>query len=268
MDWDAAYSNADHIPDFFEYPPRLEAAASVFRAGRAGRAELDIPYGPGARERFDLFQPDGDPKGLAVFVHGGYWHRLDKDMFSHMAAGAVARGWAVAMPRYTLCPEVRVRDITRQIRVAVEAAAGRVAGPIRLAGHSAGGHLVTRLLCEDAGLPDAVAGRIAHIVSISGVHDLRPLLKTQMNEVLKLDAEEAAAESPALAVPRPGARVFCWVGAAELPEFVRQNALLANIWTGLGAETQTFEAEGKHHLSVIEPLADPESRLVDVWLNT
>jgi arylformamidase len=31
------------------------------------------------------------------------------------------------------------------------------------------------------------------------------------------------------------------VGGAERSEFLRQNALLANIWTGLGAETSSAE---------------------------
>ena len=51
-------------------------------------------------------------------------------------------------------------------------------------------------------------------------------------ETLKLDAAEAAAESPALGLPRPGAEVDGWVGDDERPEFVRQATLLANVWTG------------------------------------
>lgn len=266
MDWDAAYSNADHVADSATYPPRLKMAASAFRAEIGARARLDIQYGPADRERLDLFMPEGDPKGLAIFVHGGYWHRNDKNMYSHLAVGALARGWAVAVPGYTLCPLVRVHEITQEIRAAVMKAAELVEGPINLAGHSAGGHLVSRMLCTDVDLPEAVARRLRQVVSISGVHDLRPLLKTRMNDMLKLDEAEAVAESAALATPREGARIFCWVGAAELPEFVRQNKLLANIWTGLGAHTRTFEAPGKHHLNVVEDLADPKSLLVDKWL--
>jgi len=33
----------------------------------------------------------------------------------------------------------------------------------------------------------------------------------------------------------------CWVGSAEVRNFIRQNALLANIWTGLGAQTCTVK---------------------------
>ncbi|MND02281.1 hypothetical protein D3C83_216030 [compost metagenome] len=59
----------------------------------------------------------------------------------------------------------------------------------------------------------------------------------------------------------------CWVGARERPEFLRQNALLANIWTGLGAGMAECVAEGRHHFDVIEDLANPESGLVDALLD-
>ena len=47
-----------------------------------------------------------------MFVHGGYWLRFDRDMWSHLAAGAVARGWACAIPSYTLAPEARISAMT------------------------------------------------------------------------------------------------------------------------------------------------------------
>src|SRR5438445_610327 len=70
----------------------------------SGRATLDVRYGERARNRFDLFGPEGRPKGLVVFVHGGFWKALDKSFWSHLARGSVEGGYAVAMPSYTLCP--------------------------------------------------------------------------------------------------------------------------------------------------------------------
>ncbi len=258
-DWDDAYANAAHIEGAQAYVPMWEKRARAFREGLAPGRRRAIAYGADAREDFELLLPPGAPRGLFVFVHGGYWRSMTRDLWSHLATGALGRGWAVALPGYVLCPQQRIRDITRSIAAAVDRAAQELPGPIRLAGHSAGGHLVARMGCADVAL--RAAPRIEKIISISGVHDLRPLMKTAMNDDLRLDLNEARAESPALREPRPGVDLLCWVGAGERPEFLRQNALLANVWTGCGAKTRAHEAPRRHHFSVIGDLADKTSAL-------
>jgi arylformamidase len=262
-DWTDAYANAPNIPGGDRWPAAWVQPAQAYRDALQGdgRADLDIRYGEGARNRLDLFRPEGRPKGLLVFVHGGFWKALDKSFWSHLARGPVESGYAVAMPSYTLCPEVRIAEITREIGTAIARAAAMVEGPLFLAGHSAGGHLVTRMISATSPLPDDVRSRIRHTVSISGLHDLRPLIKAAMNTELRIDEAEALAESPALLVPMPNTRLTCWVGSAERPEFVRQNALLANIWIGLGATTCVIEEPGRHHFNVIDGLADPDHQL-------
>lgn len=261
LDWDDAYANAAHIPGGETYPARWAEAAARFRDMRAGRDALDLAYGPSPRQRLDLFLPEGAPQGLVVFVHGGYWLAFDKSSWSHLAAGPLGRGWAVALPSYDLCPEVRISAITRQIGAAVALAASRVAGPLVLTGHSAGGHLASRLACADGPLAPALGGRLARVVPISGLFDLRPLLRTALNATLRLDAAEAAAESPALGTPRESVALTAWVGAEERPELRRQSALIANIWAGLDAATRLVEAPGRHHFDVIAELGDPASAL-------
>jgi acetyl esterase/lipase len=266
MDWNQAYDNIRAVGGVEDFMADQTARAEAFRNALGSRARLSIPYGDSDRTLLDIFMPEGKLVGLAIFVHGGYWQRLDRTIFSHLAAGALARGWAVAMPSYTLCPNIRISGITEQIGAAIRLVAGEVPGRLRLAGHSAGGHLVARMACEGAPL-GGLAAHVEHFLSISGVHDLRPLLRTAMNDVLDLDEAEANVESPALLRPKSGARMTCWVGGAELPEFRRQNALLANIWHGLGAVTAAHEAEGKDHFTVIEDLTDPQSTLVETWLD-
>jgi len=262
-DWDDAYANAPHVPGGAEYPARWAEAAAAFRSGLAAdRRREGLPYGRHPRERVDLFLPEGVGKGLVVFVHGGYWRAFDRDVWSHLAAGPLARGWVVAIPGYPLAPEARVAEITGSIAEAVTQLAAAIPGPIALAGHSAGGHLVIRQICADSRLSERAAGRLARVVPISGLFDLRPLLRLALNADLRLDAAEAAAESPALLAPRPGAAAHVWVGADERPEFVRQSALIANIWTGLRAEMTLTVEPGRNHYSVVEALADPQSPLV------
>ena len=232
-----------------------------------GRARLDLAYGEGERNRLDLFLPEGAPRGLVVYVHGGFWLRLDKSFWSHLAAGPLAHGYAVAMPSYTLCPAIRIGGIVRDVAAAIETAAGLVAGDLRLIGHSAGGQLVSRMVSQASPLSAVTLARIRHVLSLSGLHDLRPLMPTAMNERLHIDEAEATAESPALLRPVEGTRLTCWVGAMERAEFLRQNALLANIWTGLGATTMTVVEPNRHHFDIVDGLADPGHPLTRTLLS-
>lgn len=267
-DYDDAYANGAYIDGAAEYPPRWNDLAQAFRDRMrdAGRARLDLGYGPGPRNRLDLFLPEGEAKGLAVFVHGGYWRAFDKSVWSHLAAGSLAHGFAVAMPGYTLCPDNRIAGIALEIAAAISLAAGEVAGPIRLSGHSAGGQLVTRMISGTALLPEAVLARIVGVTSISGVHDLRPIMKTAMNETLHIDADEAGVESPVLLTPLAAIPVTAWVGLAERPEFVRQNRALFEIWRGFETPMSMHEEPGRHHFDVIDGLADPDHPLCRAFL--
>jgi len=263
-DWETAYDNRAAVAGADTLPAAWSAAAAAFRAERGERAAT-LRHGASARSVVDLFRPAETARGLAVFVHGGYWMRNAPALFSHLAAGALDRGWAVAMPGYDLCPEVRIADISRQVAAGVEAAAEVVPGPVRLSGHSAGGHLASRIVC-DAGLSANVLDRVAGVLSISGLHDLRPLMRTPMQATLALDLAEARAESPALQEPRAAAPVTAWVGAEELPELRRQSALLANVWTGCGLVTRLVEDAGHDHFSVIAGLASADSPIAEAWL--
>jgi len=261
-DWDDAYANAAHIPGAADYIARWESDSAAFRKSWL-KKDLDVVYGDGPRNRLDVLHPEGASRGLAIFVHGGYWLRFDKTYWSHFAAGPLAKGWATCLPSYDLAPNVRIAEITGQIASAIAKAASRVEGPIRLAGHSAGGHLVSRMICEDSPLPTEVLGRIERVVSISGLHDLRPLRNTKMNESFQMSEEEAIAESPALKRPAGPCPVVAWVGRAERPEFLRQSQLLADAWPS----ARYHEDPDLHHFNVIDGLKDPGSELSSALLS-
>ncbi|MHC1551121.1 alpha/beta hydrolase [Phyllobacterium sp. K27] len=269
IDWDDAYSNFAYIPDGASYPGKWRTEAAQFRSEMDGKGLLksDIAYGPDARNRLDLFMPWGELKGLMVFIHGGYWKEdFDKSVWSYLAKGAHVCGFAVAIPSYVLCPHVRISEITAQVGLAVTKAAEEVAGPIHLTGHSAGGHLVARMVTATSPLSQAIRQRIRKTVPISALTDLRPLMKTKMNETLRLDATEARLESPALLEPQEGIDLTAWVGADERPEFVRHNALLANIWSGFDCNITAVEEPEKHHANIIEGLTRPDHLLTRTLL--
>jgi len=255
-----AYENAAYIPGGQEYPEHWEDAALEFRQieQAIGRARLNLPYGPGARNALDLFLPAGPAKGVIVFVHGGYWKAFDRSYWSHFAGGATAAEWAVAMLSYSLAPEARISEITTEIAAAVDYAAGLVGGPIRVTGHSAGGHLAARMNCADTPLAATTVQRIDRIVPISPLSDLRPLMQTEMNGILRLDDDEAARESPVLAHARRGIETVVWVGGAERPAFIDQARWLEEAWP----EAHSHIAPDRHHFNVIDLLHGPDGAIL------
>ena len=258
VDMDDAYANRKYIAGDADYPALWQAAAAAFRA-QHGNARIGLAYGSGARQKLDLFLPDAAPLGLMVFVHGGYWRAFDRSDWSHLAAGALARGWAVAMPGYTIAPAGRISAMVREVAVATAMAARDVAGPIVVTGHSAGGHIAARLASADLALP--FAARLRRVVPISPLTDLRPLMQTAMNADWQMDMAEALAESPALLRRRPGPDVRLWIGADERPAFFDQAGWLASAW-----DVPVTVAPGRHHMDVIDDLALAHSALTEVVL--
>lgn len=263
QNWDQAYSNVQHVADSARFPPLRLQQSHVLRdqMQAQGRFIGDVRYGSRERNVLDIVMPVGKPRGLVVFVHGGYWLRFDKSYSTYLAQGAVNRGFAVAIPSYTLCPQARIGEITAEIGMAIVQAASMVGGPIHLAGHSAGGHLVARMATTTTPLNRSLQQRLRKIVPISALNDLRPLLNTKMNDDFRLDMEQARLESPVLLEPLTGIDVTAWVGAAELPEFIRQNQALANLWSGFNCRIDQVEEPDKHHMNIVDGLCEAEHPL-------
>jgi arylformamidase len=256
MDLDLAYANGAFIAGAEGFPPRWATQAAAFRSVMGAQARLGLAYGPGARQQFDLFLPQGIARGCVIFIHGGYWMAFDRSLWSHLAAGVLARGWACAVPSYTLAPQARISAMTGEMVAAIGVIAGQVPGPIVVTGHSAGGQLSARMGCADLVVPGVV-----RVVPISPVSDLEQIAQTRMQEKLHLDAAEIVSESPARQALRRGVQAHVWVGGHERPSFLWQARLLSENWN-----CAWTVSPGKHHFDVIDALQDPGSALVEILI--
>lgn len=267
IDNNAAYDNRAAVPEHPQLFAQWAKDAAVFRevAAKDGRAELDIPYGPGKRQYIDLFAATEPNAPLAMFIHGGYWRALDPKFHSHVAKGLYERGVTVAVAGYDLCPQVSIADIIQQTRAAALFLWRRFGQRIMVYGHSAGGHLAAALIATDWTKldPKAPADLVSAAYSISGLFDLTPLIHTTMNADLKLDEAAARAASP-LFWPVPKGRVLdSVVGGAELPEFLRQARSIVDVWPNDKVEMRYEAFPGKNHFTVVGPLADSASAMVE-----
>jgi arylformamidase len=267
MNLEAEYDNRARVPGHPAIVAAWQHDAAAFR--KTAKGEIDLAYGAGERNRLDLFMPkETGQNPLILFIHGGYWRAFDKSSFSHMAAGALAHGLAVAVPSYTLCPNVRVPDIVDELRQCCLFLWHRLQRPMVVSGHSAGGHLAAAMAAtnwQDLGAPPTL---IRACLTVSGLFDLRPLLATSINNDIRLSVADAQIASPLLWSPPKDVVVDAWVGSEESSEFLRQSMSLIAAWRGVGLDAHYTEVENANHFSVINALIDPRSvmtqRLVEL----
>jgi dipeptidyl aminopeptidase/acylaminoacyl peptidase len=145
-----------------------------------------IAYGDHGSQFGELHLPDGEPRGVVVVIHGGFWRaRHDLSLGTPLALDLAGRGLAVWNIEYRRLGDGGGWPATGDD---VQAAFGTldtvpaVAGlPVVALGHSAGGHLACWLAGQVG--PDRLAG----VVSQAGVLDLEAAAAARLGAGVTLD---------------------------------------------------------------------------------
>ena len=265
---DAEYNNRAKVPDVEDY--KAAQARGADEARRRFDCRLDVPYGPGASERLDLYRPAGaGPHPIHVFIHGGYWRSNHKEESGYTALPFVPYGAIVAVVEYALIPTVDLAELIRQCRAALawlwRHARDHGGDPdnITVSGHSAGGHLTAMMMATDwpafdAGLP---ADLVKAGCGISGVYDLEPIRLSFHNQILNFTVDTVRRFSPVLLPPRSTGPLMLPVGGLEGYEFARQSEDLAATWRAAGNDARAWVMPGHHHFSTVNEYLKPESDL-------
>jgi arylformamidase len=269
---DAEYNAAATVPSLDPFLRRYAVESARVRA--AYECRLGIPYGPGDREVLDVFPARRPGAPVLVYMHGGYWRRLSKDDFDFVAEPFVAAGVAVVVPSYSLAPGATLDEIVRQMRAALQwvhaNAASFNADPRRItaSGHSAGGQLAGILAAtnwSERGLPDDLVKRV---FGISGLYDLEPVRRSNVNDWLGLDEAAAARNSPFVHLPRTAAQLMAIAGGNETSEFRRQTLDYAAKWQAAGMTAQARIVPGFNHYDIVLELLDPKSEVAGAMVDT
>jgi len=259
-----------------EYLPWSDSQSTLKRWAQLSSAylerailERDITYGGSAIERMDLLRPTASNAPVLVFIHGGYWQRLDKDHYAFALEPLVAAGALVATVNYPLCPDVSLDTLVDRVRAACAWVwrnindYGGNPESLHVAGHSAGGHLAAMMAVTDwqefqDGLPRDM---VKSIVPISGLFDLEPIRLTSLNKAVRMDSEMAKHNSPLFMMPTASLSVTVVVGGEETDELRRQSLELTEAWRGKPSSIEHIVSPGHDHFSVIETMVEPDSLL-------
>ena len=269
---DAEYNAAATVPSLDLFLQRYAVESARVRA--AYECLLGIHYGPGEREVLNVFPARRAGAPVLVYMHGGYWRRLSKDDFDFVAEPFVGEGVAVVVPSYSLAPGASLDEIVRQMRAALawvhEHATSFNGDPRRVtaSGHSAGGQLAGILAAtpwSERGLPDDLVKRI---FGISGLYDLEPVRRSNVNDWLRLDEAAAARNSPYVHLPRTPARLMAIAGGNETSEFRRQTVDYAAKWRAAGMAAEARIVPGFNHYDIVLELLDPKSEVARAMLDT
>lgn len=167
----------------------------------------DIAYVEGKdadpeKHKLDLYLPKGHKEFPSIFfVHGGTWRSGDRKLYGPLGQVFAKNGIGMAAISYRLSPKVQhpahIQDVAKAFAWTNKNIAkhGGRTDQLFVAGHSAGGHLVSLLATDESYLKAEQLGidSIKGVVGMSGVYTIRP---GRFTNVFGTDEKVAREASP------------------------------------------------------------------------
>jgi arylformamidase len=257
---------------------KSESRAALEKTKHLGAVWSQHSYGLRNTQTLHLCVPsslNSNPHGsspLLVFIHGGYWQELSATDSLFAAQGCVQHGAAFAALDYTLAPHATVAQMVDECCAALAYLSknakllGFDAGRIVVAGSSAGAHLAAMVAQRGS----QHGYRLHGAVLVSGIYELEPLIGTNINDALALNAASAQAVSPALLDTKDFPNTIVCHGEIETAEFKRQSQEFAKqvrAESSVNASLEAFELPLRNHFDVIMDLTNQQSILGQATLN-
>ena len=174
-------------PFYFYKPDASELAITPAAFAPDVKVIRDLTYTDGkpenaSKHKLDLYLPAVKAKfPVLFFVHGGGWRTGDRSLYRRIGNRFAKEGIGVVIPSYRLAPAspppAQIEDVAAAFAWTLKHVAeyGGDPGRIFVAGHSAGGHLVSLLALDPRYLKryGLTASVIRGVMTLSGVYDVR-----------------------------------------------------------------------------------------------
>ena len=246
--WGRRKIENEYSPSRWAKRPYNEYAARMTRMSELTRQSL----GPrltteryGERERNILaLTPPTSRSEMFIWIHGGYWQGSSIDESLMGVGDLVQQGFGFAAVEYSIAPECSIDQMVFECATAVAYLRERnPSATFYLGGHSAGAHLALSVAsqCSFAGL-----------ILVSGIFDLRPLVRTTINDALALDEDQAWNLSPIRNSLPHATHAEVLVGAEESPSFQAQSEVATQYLIQNGSSATLVEVAGCDHFDILE----------------
>ncbi|KAL5236262.1 hypothetical protein ACI65C_003672 [Semiaphis heraclei] len=234
----------------------------------------NIRYGSGDKQLLDVYEDELIPSDYTfVYIHGGYWQELNKDISAYCVEPLVNAGIRVVVPGYDLAPKVTMLNIVEEIRQLLSYLKDSLKYKnIWLGGHSAGAHLAASMIHPEVNEKIGVKG----FILISGVFDLRPLLDTSINKPLNLNKRTCLELSPLNNLygldfkdktAQNCIKILVVYGENDSPAFHFQSKQFAKILEKLGLDVTEERINGVDHFDIVENLSNMDYSLTKTIIN-
>jgi acetyl esterase/lipase len=229
------------------------------------RITRDIAYGNEARQKLDVYVPQGHVRGTIVYFYGGSWRNGDRALYRFMGAGLASRGYTVVVPDYRLHPEVRfpsfVEDAARAVRWTernIEGYGGTLER-VFLMGHSAGAHIALLLTLDPAyfGTAGVAPDRIRAVIGVAGPYTFNPLDYVTTRPVFRTAANDIDRARPIKLVDGPIVPLLLLHGEDDKTVGVHNSRNFAKALEAVGSPVTLRTYPRLGHLGILSAYAWP-----------
>jgi len=221
----------------------------------------DIDYGPEARHRLDLYEPEGPAasKAMVVFFYGGGWDSGSKDDYLFAAQAFAAAGLRVVVPDYRLYPQVVYPAFLEDAAAAVAWARRHHEGPLFLVGHSAGAYNAVMLALDSRWLSAeklTPCNALEGVVGLAGPYDFLPLDDAELEAIFS-PPQGRAETQPINYADNDAPPLLLVTGSDDSTVLPRNSLNLAAARRAAGGRADTIVYEGIDHIGLVGALSRP-----------
>ena len=244
-----------------------------FTSGPAGtRIAEAVPYGRDPIQAVDIYTPaaatpqaSAAPLPVVIWFHGGGWNNGGRPQYAFAGRAFSGQGFVTVVAGYRLDEEGKFPNFMEDAAAAIawtHANIARYGGDpdrIVLAGHSAGGHIVTLAGLDESWLGDLARpnGAIKGVIGIAGAYDWLPFTPGSSSDKYLGHTRPLSRTQPVTYVRADAPPMLLLWGDADTLVFRRNIVSLTAAQTAAGGQVQSKIYPGIDHSEIVMALSRP-----------